>query len=237
MKIITSWDDGHPLDLKVAELLSKYGIKGTFFVPIKNIEGRPVISNIDLKKINRNFEVGSHTYDHRYLVGLSLEECFYQISRGKEELEQILGKEVEGFCYPGGMFDKSVKAQVMKAGFLYARGINNLRVDGSFNKFNIPTTLQFYPHVNWVIFKNFISMGAYRKRFSIFCKYLEANDWLSAVLNTMDFCAENNLNFHLWGHSWEVDENDLWKKLEVVFRHASLLKSESFSIRDYLFKN
>jgi hypothetical protein len=28
--ITTSWDDGHPLDLRVAELLAKYGLKDTF---------------------------------------------------------------------------------------------------------------------------------------------------------------------------------------------------------------
>ena len=32
--ITTSWDDGHPLDLRVAELLAKYGLQGTFYVPM-----------------------------------------------------------------------------------------------------------------------------------------------------------------------------------------------------------
>ena len=31
--ITTSWDDGHPLDLRVAELLTKYGLHGTFYIP------------------------------------------------------------------------------------------------------------------------------------------------------------------------------------------------------------
>jgi len=31
--ITTSWDDGHPMDLRVAALLAKYGIAGTFYVP------------------------------------------------------------------------------------------------------------------------------------------------------------------------------------------------------------
>jgi SAM-dependent methyltransferase len=31
--ITTSWDDGHPTDLRVAALLAKYGIAGTFYVP------------------------------------------------------------------------------------------------------------------------------------------------------------------------------------------------------------
>ena len=41
MKIITtSWDDGHPLDFKLAELLNKYNLKGTFYIPRSNAEHR-----------------------------------------------------------------------------------------------------------------------------------------------------------------------------------------------------
>ncbi len=36
--ITTSWDDGHPLDLKLAELLQRYAIPATFYIPIDNIE-------------------------------------------------------------------------------------------------------------------------------------------------------------------------------------------------------
>jgi hypothetical protein len=32
--ITTSWDDGHPSDLRVAELLIKHGLRGTFYVPM-----------------------------------------------------------------------------------------------------------------------------------------------------------------------------------------------------------
>ena len=31
--ITTSWDDGHQLDLRVAELLTKYRLHGTFYIP------------------------------------------------------------------------------------------------------------------------------------------------------------------------------------------------------------
>jgi hypothetical protein len=30
--VTTSWDDGHKLDMKLAVLLKKYGIKGTFYI-------------------------------------------------------------------------------------------------------------------------------------------------------------------------------------------------------------
>src|SRR3989442_15889037 len=79
-----SIDDGHPSDLKIAELLSKNCLNGTFFIPIKNREGLPVLSKSQIRDIGRQFEIGSHTYDHCYLRNVGVEEAFYQITEGKK---------------------------------------------------------------------------------------------------------------------------------------------------------
>lgn len=36
--ITTSWDYGRPLDLELAELLKRYDIPATFYIPIDNVE-------------------------------------------------------------------------------------------------------------------------------------------------------------------------------------------------------
>lgn len=36
--VTTSWDDGHPSDLKLAELLKRYDVPATFYIPIDNRE-------------------------------------------------------------------------------------------------------------------------------------------------------------------------------------------------------
>ena len=36
--VTTSWDDGHPLDFKIASLLEEYNLKGTFYIPKANCE-------------------------------------------------------------------------------------------------------------------------------------------------------------------------------------------------------
>jgi len=38
--VTTSWDDGHPSDLKLAELLREYDVPATFYIPIDNLERR-----------------------------------------------------------------------------------------------------------------------------------------------------------------------------------------------------
>ena len=49
--VTTSWDDGYPADLRVAELLAKHGVAGTFYVPNRNLEGRPVLSEQEIRRI------------------------------------------------------------------------------------------------------------------------------------------------------------------------------------------
>ncbi len=34
--VTTSWDDGHPVDLKVADILLRFGVKATFYVGNSN---------------------------------------------------------------------------------------------------------------------------------------------------------------------------------------------------------
>jgi hypothetical protein len=31
--LTASWDDGHPLDFRIADMLERYGLTGTFYVP------------------------------------------------------------------------------------------------------------------------------------------------------------------------------------------------------------
>ena len=61
--VTTSWDDGHKLDLKLAKLLKKYGIGGTFYISPKNREFREedLLLDEEIIKLDRDFEIwGSH---------------------------------------------------------------------------------------------------------------------------------------------------------------------------------
>src|SRR5437762_91335 len=100
----TSWDDGHPLDMRVADLLSRYGFAGTFYQPLSNREGLPVMAPSDVRRLSESFEIGSHTIDHCYLDRVDEAEARRQIAGGKDRIEQILGHQVSGFCYPGGHY-------------------------------------------------------------------------------------------------------------------------------------
>src|SRR6266508_4339060 len=129
MLVLTSWDDGHPFDLRVAELLAKHGLAGTFFVPGQNREGRAVMGRADIRELDRHFEIGGHTLTHRYLAGEARDEILREIADGKRLIEDALGHPIHGFCYPGGRFDEAVVRAVHQAGFVYSRTTENLRFD------------------------------------------------------------------------------------------------------------
>jgi len=54
--ITTSWDDGHPLDLKLAELLGEYDIPATFYISIDNVE-RQSMNHSEIKQIGQSFDI------------------------------------------------------------------------------------------------------------------------------------------------------------------------------------
>ena len=93
-----SVDDGHPLDMRLADLLHKLGIPSIFHIPISNSEGAPVLQASQMRELAENFDVGSHTLEHRYLANLEMHEALRQITEGKLALQDILGKSIEGFC-------------------------------------------------------------------------------------------------------------------------------------------
>src|SRR5438270_8057291 len=98
--ITTSWDDGHPLDFRVAELLAKYGLRGTFYVP--RTAETPTMNAIQLRELSCSFEVGAHTLHHIDLTGVSEQYAGQEIRACKAWLEDCTGQACSMFCPPKG---------------------------------------------------------------------------------------------------------------------------------------
>lgn len=221
-----SIDDGHPLDFKAAELLDKHGLKATFFVPIKNREGLQVMSKEDLRQLSRRFEIGSHTYDHCYLRDLDVRRTYYQIAQGKSQLEDFIGLEVAGFCYPGGKYRRKDIELVRACGFRYARTTENLVLDTGRTPYEMPTTLQFCPHRREVYLRNFVRSGHWIKRAVPLWHVLQHENWIKRLHVLFDYACERGGVFHLWGHSKQIDELGAWAELDAFFSHVAARTKE-----------
>jgi peptidoglycan-N-acetylglucosamine deacetylase len=216
----TSWDDGHPLDLRIAELLVEYGFRGTFYVPRRNREGRSVLSRRELALLGSQFEIGGHSYDHVRLTELPREQAADQVHKIKAALEDELGRAIDGFCYPGGAHDAAIREIVRAAGFRYARTIENLWLAGPADPFQLPTTLQLYPHSRVTYAKN-LARGRHLLARARGAEVVLRGGPLGDVLRALlDRALVTDGVFHLWGHSWELEEHGLWGELEAFLAYA-----------------
>ena len=82
---------------------------------------------LDAKK--RGTQFGSHTLDHVDLADVSLEEAERQISVSKLKLAEVVGSEIQTFCYPYGRKTPEVMNLVQRSGYRVAcsteKGIND----------------------------------------------------------------------------------------------------------------
>lgn len=232
MIFVTSWDDGSPFDLRLSTLMSKYGIRGNFYIPIFNSEGRSVLTTPDIRYLATGFDIGSHTYSHVYLDSVAGLQCEQEVVLGKKALEDCLGFPVEGFCYPGGRVTSEAKSIVKKSGFLHARTTVNLCSSGVHDDFLIPTSFQFYNHGHSVFFRNLISGGVGYSRLRMFSRLMRSKSLFEFIHYLLESECSNDFVFHLWGHSWEIDQFLGWHRLEEIFKFVSELRITTASVND-----
>lgn len=223
LRFTTSWDDGHPLDLRLAELLAARGFAATFYVPRGNREGRSVMTARELRALGAGFEIGGHTLDHVRLPGLPAAERDRQLRDGKRCVEDELGRAITGFCYPGGAHDARTRRAVRAAGFGYARTVTNLSLDPPRDRFQVATTLQLFPHRRRTYLRNFARRGAWRRRALPLAICLGDRSLDHRLEDVLRFAVQRGGVFHLWGHSWEIEAAGLWGALDRFLRVADRL--------------
>jgi peptidoglycan/xylan/chitin deacetylase (PgdA/CDA1 family) len=102
-KVTTSWDDGDPFDLRVAELLAARKLAGTFYLPVKGHHRYNRMSYMEMLELNsRGFEIGAHGVSHPDLPQCDEKQLVVEVESCKKRLEDDLGRGVSMFAYPRG---------------------------------------------------------------------------------------------------------------------------------------
>lgn len=219
MLVTTSWDDGHPIDLRLAEILDRHNCLGTFYIPNMNAEGAPVMQRSEIRRLGQHFEIGGHTRDHVSLTRLAPHMAAQQISSNKKWLEDLLGREVICFAYVRGRHNRTTRRLVRDAGFRYARTVKNLAAAAGSDCYQIPTTLQFFPHSDDTYIRNCLSGGPDFSRLALLRAILGKHGLLDRLYRAAELCHRRGGCFHLWGHSWELNDYDLWDELDCFLAH------------------
>ena len=212
----TSWDDGHPSDIRLANLLIKYDLPGTFYVPLSN--ERPVLAESDIRWLSERFEIGGHTMTHCDLLKVDSRRAADEIRDCKQRLEEITFKRCRSFCFPMGRFMSNHIQLVSAAGYEIARTVELMSLDAPRAALDIgmmPTTLQAFPAKKGTYLKNSIKRG----KGGNLLRYLlsKKESWVTILESLLNDADLNGGIVHLWGHSWEIEALNQWPQLESAF--------------------
>ena len=213
LKALTfSYDDGITQDIRLIELLNKYGIKATFnlnsdLLGKKGMLIRPSgmrlshykIHPEDVKFIYEGHEIAAHTLTHPRLPDIEDDaEVLRQVEKDRLQLCELAGYEVVGLAYPcGGKNNDERVADIIKkqTGIKYARTITS---NGSFD---VQSDLyRFDPTDHHMNFDKLTELAE---------KFIEMKPDRPQI-------------FYIWGHSYELDAGtDCWGRLEEFFKLIS----------------
>ena len=198
-KVLTlSYDDGMVEDIRLIQIMDKYGLKGTFNINtgLYSPEDKECKANRRRMKLseavalyrNSAHEVAVHGYTHPYLDQLKSQEVLVQILKDRENIEKQYGVITRGMAYPYGTYNDNVIECLRQCGIAYSRAAK------STEGFSFPQ--------NWLTLNPTCHHGNERLM-EIAKRFVEENPYL-----------HNNWMFYLWGHSFEFTDNDNWEVIE-----------------------
>lgn len=221
MLFTTSWDDGHRLDGRLAELLARYGATGTFYLCPGTADR---LTDDAIRALARTHEVGAHTMTHPRLTRIPAATARREIIDAKRWVESVTGSPCRMFCYPYGDENLAVRGFVRDAGFIGARTVTQLQSTIT-DPFGMPTTLQIYPFPwrrRWTRWYHLFD--PFGERFHLLRSQLKRlqlplsayRGWLPlAKALFLHALRSQQSSFHLWGHSWEIERLHMWNALEA----------------------
>jgi peptidoglycan/xylan/chitin deacetylase (PgdA/CDA1 family) len=129
---VITFDDGYVNNLAAFEELKKRGMRASWFIVTGSIgrepawpaDGRPagrLLNADELREMQANgMEIGSHTVSHVRLAETDDTRLMQELTDSKATLEEQLGKTVDSFAYPYGVWDARCAEAVQHAGYTVA---------------------------------------------------------------------------------------------------------------------
>lgn len=204
--VTLSYDDGHPSDLRLSDVITQYGLKCTFNLNGISYRGEKSFSREIAEKyiFSRGHEVAVHGWGHRAEGHLRPIEGIREVLDCRLELEAEYGRIIRGMAFPDSGITKftnsssyeDVKKYLTDLGIVYARSLG-----GDNNDFRLPSDWH-----NWIPTAHHPNP-----------KLME---WIEEFVN-FDANSKYKANrfprlFYLWGHSFEFDRENNWDLLDRI---------------------
>ncbi len=191
-----SYDGGNEQDVRLVEILNRYGMKCTFNLNsgIDRVSGSWKYKDIWVHRLNlpectelyRGHEIAVHGSRHLCLTELSREEIRAEILEDRSELTRIFGKSPIGMAYAYGAYNDLVLEEIRAAGLRYARTTHSTH--------------------SFAVKDDLLEFGATchhddEALFDLAKQFLESETDAPQI-------------FSVWGHSYEFDGNRNWDRIE-----------------------
>lgn len=215
-----TYDDGVLQDVRFVELVNKYQLKGTFNLNSGLMETEfawthesgCVVKRLPKEKaisLYKGHEVASHSLTHPYMEGKTEAEIFRELSEDKKKLENLFGRKIKGFAVPFDYYNDVIENCAKSCGFAYARISEE--------------SLSFKPQRDY-----------HRWKATVF----HLDDKLEEMARGFLDSDEELALFQIVGHSYDLDTEDMWDKIEAIFaeisRQDDILPMTTIEIIDYL---
>lgn len=215
-----TYDDGILQDVRFVDLLNQYGLKGTFNLNSGLMETEfawthesgCVVKRLPKDKVLSLYdghEVASHTLTHPYMEGKGEVEILRELNQDKKNLENLFGREIKGFAVPFDYYSDVIEDCAKSCGFAYARISEE--------------SLSFKPQRDY-----------HRWKATVF--HLDSS--LEELTHRFIAADEELALFQIVGHSYDLDTENMWDKMENIFaeisRQDDILPMTTIEIIDYL---
>ena len=204
-----SFDDGVTQDIRLIEILNKYGLKGTFnlnsgLLGLPNTEfvcnGRTIthtkVKASEVKALYQGHEVAVHSLTHPTLTELDEETVVRQVEEDRKALEALCGYPIVGMAYPNGPNDDRVAGLIEKnTPIKYSRTVKSTH-SFALQKENL---LRFNPTVYYV------------------------EPCLEEIVDKfLALETDEPQLLYIWGHAYEMDAGLItWEKFEEICKKLS----------------
>ncbi|MBR2615480.1 MAG: polysaccharide deacetylase family protein [Clostridia bacterium] len=207
-----SYDDGVESDFRLADLMRRYGIRGTFNINsgIKRIledtpqtdlgEPRSRMNRtrfLEFFKQNRDLcEIAAHGLNHAWMTKMERSCIAWEVLADRKNLETLLGVPCRGFAYPYGVFNDDAVEALDVGGFLYARTTKTTK------SFDLPED-----PLRWACTAKHTYSGLMEL----------AEQFVALDTNSSKGSDRSPYLFSVWGHSYEFNMADNWDVIEKLF--------------------
>ena len=209
--VTLSYDDGCRQDIKLSEIITKYGIKGTFnlnsdWLGKSDTDWHLTKEEIKEHIIDKGHEIALHGQQHRANGNLRPIDGIQDVLNCRLGLEKDFGMIIRGMAYPdsgvsqfqNGTTMADIETYLKQLDVVYARALGEVN-----EEFDIPD--------NWYRWMP----TAHHNQENVF-------ELIEKFVNYKpdDFYPAKRISklFYLWGHSYEFDDNNNWDRIEEICR-------------------